>query len=414
MKLLVLLVLGVLSCAVRNALAACTAPLTRKEIRSASVEERKAFFNAVQKLQDNGKIQEFATIHNNNSNLIHSNTVFLAFHRWFVKLFENALREVDPNVAMLYWDWTLDSQHPETSVLFTSDYCGGNGQGPDFCVQDGPFANWAMKAMEPHCLKRQFNQGNTIVPFYSYELLTYTFNESPSYANLTRNIEGGCHGYVHIGIGGDMNEMYAANDLFFFLHHAMIDMIYYQWQMVDESRFQDFGGIMADGSVGTLDSPLPVYSDIKVGQILDPRNSDLLCYTYELSGTAKAIHVAETYARNAAAKNNMSAGNQKRGLIDNLVSDIQGIVDDVGNVVTDVVDTVGNITAELLGAAKGIAEALGIDGDIDLSILKPEDLKLRVPPPPSGSWIDMTHMDRHFVNDYHQKVVEAAKKYNDN
>ena len=64
-----------------------------------------------------------------------STFVIILFHR-----FEQRLREINPSLAIPYWDSTLDQGLPEPrdSILWTDDFLGNN-DGP---VTSGPFAYW--------------------------------------------------------------------------------------------------------------------------------------------------------------------------------------------------------------------------------------------------------------------------------
>ncbi|KAJ2714138.1 hypothetical protein H4R19_001884 [Coemansia spiralis] len=265
----------------------CTSPRQRPEIRSLSPEDRGRFFRALNELRSNGELNRLSKLHVDNADTIHGHPVFLAFHRVFVNDFAAALDRVDPGVPVPYWDWSLDASNPVTSSLFTSDYCGGNGSGDKNCVTSGPFANWEMKVDNPHCLARKFNQGNSIAPFWPPEALLSMQKTCSQYGALSSGIENGCHGAVHLGISGDMSTMFAPNDPFFFLHHGMVDKLWYDWQLASpEGRFQMYDSVnYSDGPV-SADDAVPGYPNMRVKDSLDPRNG--MCYVYVDSGSRAA------------------------------------------------------------------------------------------------------------------------------
>ncbi|KAJ1871353.1 hypothetical protein LPJ55_003943 [Coemansia sp. RSA 990] len=265
----------------------CTNPVNRPEIRSMSPQDRSRFFAAVDKLRHNGELDRLSKLHVDNADTIHGHPVFLAFHRVFVSDFAAALNKVDPGVPVPYWDWSLDATNPAASELFTSDYLGGNGVGKDNCVADGPCADWKMDIDSPHCLARKFNQGDSIAPFWPPEALFSMQKTCNQYGALSSGIENGCHGAVHLGISGDMSTMFAPNDPFFFLHHGMVDKLWYDWQLMEpDTRFSLYDNVNYNDPPVSPDDTIPGYPNMRVKDSLDPRNG--LCYTYGSSGSNEA------------------------------------------------------------------------------------------------------------------------------
>ncbi|KAJ1724631.1 hypothetical protein LPJ53_001117 [Coemansia erecta] len=289
--------------------AQCANPKPRPEIRSLSPDERARFFRALEQIRTNGELDRLSKLHVDNADSIHGHPVFLAFHRLFVNDFAAAINKVDPGLPVPYWDWSLDATNPISSDLFTSDYLGGNGAGPQNCVQNGPFANWQMDIDSPHCLARKFNQGNSIAPFWPPEALLSMQKTCNQYGALSSGIENGCHGAVHLGISGDMSTMFAPNDPFFFLHHGMVDKLWYDWQLMDSNtRFQMYDNVNYNDPSVSANDPIPGYPNMHVGDVLDPRNG--LCYVYVDSGSGAATkRLMQEVDRQSAQRNAMSAAN---------------------------------------------------------------------------------------------------------
>ncbi|KAJ2846580.1 hypothetical protein J3B02_004371 [Coemansia erecta] len=281
----------------------CSNPQQRPEIRSLSPEERARFFKALDQLRNNGELDRLSRLHVENADTIHGHPVFLAFHRLFVNDFASALNKVDPGMPVPYWDWSLDATNPIQSEIFTSDYLGGNGAGPDNCVQTGPFANWRMNVDNPHCLARKFNNGDTIAPFWPPEALLSMQKTCNQYGALSSGIENGCHGAVHLGISGDMSTMFAPNDPFFFLHHGMVDKLWYDWQLMEpNTRFQLYDNVNYNDAAVNANDPIPGYPNTRVRDVLDPRNG--LCYVYVDSGSREATkRLMQEVDRQALQKN---------------------------------------------------------------------------------------------------------------
>jgi tyrosinase len=73
--------------------------------------------------------------------------LFGAFAIWHALLtyeFEIAIRSINPNVSIPYWDWTLDEAtgSPADSVLFTDAYFGAANASNDYIVDNGYVANF--------------------------------------------------------------------------------------------------------------------------------------------------------------------------------------------------------------------------------------------------------------------------------
>jgi hypothetical protein len=50
------------------------------------------------------------------------------------------------------------------------------------------------------------------------------------FAPFQSALENGPHNAVHNAIGGDMNTAASPTDPLFFMHHANVDRLWYQWQ----------------------------------------------------------------------------------------------------------------------------------------------------------------------------------------
>ncbi|KAJ1925823.1 hypothetical protein IWQ60_004310 [Tieghemiomyces parasiticus] len=260
----------------------CANPIVRKEIRQLTQGERDAFFNAVKTLQSQGQFDKFPADHLQNSPTIHGNAIFLPWHRRYILEFERALRRINPSVTLPYWDWTMDSQDPAASQVLTGNFVGGNGEGDSKCVATGPFARYNMNVPNRHCLRRDFNRGNSISSWWPVESMRVMTNDAQSYRDLREGLEFGQHGNVHLGVRGDMEAMYAPNDPIFFLHHAMCDKVWSVWQLQDPTnRVYMYDGEDHQGRSVTLDDTLPALPG-RVGDMMD-QYSQNVCYEYTTS-----------------------------------------------------------------------------------------------------------------------------------
>jgi hypothetical protein len=124
---------------------------------------------------------------------------FLAWHRQFLIRFEQRLQQVHPSVFIPYWDWIA---HPAPPVRI-SDPALLNSWSVD--------RNLDLDLMPSGADVQAVRARDRFRPFQLA-------------------LELGPHGSVHIAIGGDMNSASSPTDPLFFLHHANVDRIWYEWQ----------------------------------------------------------------------------------------------------------------------------------------------------------------------------------------
>ncbi|KAI9297859.1 Di-copper centre-containing protein, partial [Neoconidiobolus thromboides FSU 785] len=213
----------------------CTSPTLRKEIRELTPNELTTFISAINTLKRTGVYDTFSQIHYSNNLHSHGVPAFLPWHREFLYLFEKELQKVNPSIILPYWDWSLDSQSPELSIIF--ELFGGNGNhqlNGDNCILNGPFKAWNCSIPEFHCLRRDFDLNDKISAFYSPEAIELLLRDSLNYNDFRLALEALPHAKVHSGIGGkngDIMTMFSSNDPLFFLHHVFIDQLWFEWQL---------------------------------------------------------------------------------------------------------------------------------------------------------------------------------------
>ncbi|KAF3063763.1 Tyrosinase [Daldinia childiae] len=300
----------------RSPAVTCENPTIRKEWRSLSSDERDSYISAVHCLAkqpsklglDTTQYDDFPFVHNALNDDIHFVASFLPWHRYFVHVYEQALKECGYTGAVAYWDWTLDSDDTSKSSIWDPvTGVGGNGDpnntitidgSTSKCVSDGPFKDlrpaYITDTLVPHCLRRNFNNGteqigNMFSEAYTPEAIA-KINAFSDYDNFHNELEGGPHGAIHSSVAGDMMPATSPNDPLFFLHHTQIDRLWYLWQQGDpEIRTNAYGGIKTQSNPGeptppqaTLDDIMPMLNiakDIPVRDIMSTQ-SELLCYTY--------------------------------------------------------------------------------------------------------------------------------------
>ncbi|KXN70488.1 Di-copper centre-containing protein [Conidiobolus coronatus NRRL 28638] len=251
---------------------------TRPNYLTMSQADKDKFHNAVKTIntaQGGNLYQNFTATHYTVGSGAHGSPGFFVWHRKFIREFEKALQGVDPSIMLPYWDWTRDSQAPERSQLFAANNMGGNGgSGSGGCINNGPFAGWRVQSANSGCVSRYFGRGTTIPSWTAPEILNSDLNVQQSYDRFRSRIEGTGHALVHTGIGGnngDMSFMYSTNDPIFWLHHAFIDLIWYEWQQRNPSRANDY-------PTNPATTRLAIYG-VPVSSTFDTRSSEY-CYNY--------------------------------------------------------------------------------------------------------------------------------------
>jgi tyrosinase len=250
----------------------------RKEVRQLSAQERAAFLAAVKQLQSGPAptaYDRLVKLHMDATAFAHGTAYFLTWHRAYLRTFELALQAIDPSVCLPYWSWALDSQAPETSVLFSNDWYGMQGTGADGCMNVGQLAGWRPAYPQPHCWTRRFNGGNRLGALHSTEAVNRVISGNTDYDSARRQIEGVLHPGVHNEVGGDMSSMNSPNDPMFWHHHSYIDFMWLMWQRM-HGRSQDFGGAGPNGAAVSPDDRL-LGLDYRVADTFDTSG---LCYEY--------------------------------------------------------------------------------------------------------------------------------------
>ncbi|KAJ2921759.1 hypothetical protein H1R20_g15340, partial [Candolleomyces eurysporus] len=310
----------------------CKRLAVRKEWRDLSATHKRDYIRAVKCLQQRralnttlpnkfNRFDEFSLSHSNAAERVHGVGQFLPWHRHFGYLHHQALRDCNYAGPFPYWDWTRDTNGNtpiQQSPLF-DPVTGFGGDGvagtytpptdddgtpfpiiPEFmkgCVQTGPFANLVLhvgpgRRFTDHCLVRGFHE--ELRPSLSQPHISNIMSQT-TYDNFWNSLDGlpfkpdsRLHDAGHGFTGGDMISFYTSpNDPIFFLHHAGLDRIWWQWQNADlNNRLYQIGGRVnyqpPFGEV-TLDYQLPypglATPWVTLRDAMDPR-LEPYCYTY--------------------------------------------------------------------------------------------------------------------------------------
>lgn len=331
----------------------------RRDVRTLTPKERKEFVKAILKLKKVPSpytpglsyYDQFVAWHRSlyvcdptlphgSMPMAHAGPLFLPWHRQFLLLFENALRDVSGNkdLTVPYWDWT----RPEsTASVFQEDFMGGDGDPTDgYTVHSGPFRKgqwpltiqplgWNEQPSRSPWLVRAFGtlptastlptpqdvQASLSIPLYDVPPYDTTsdwrlsfrnhlegFRDLPGQhsmvcgsdgfmvlqplnpPNLHNTVHGWVCGLLSVTsdgrfVFGTMGLATSPNDPVFFLHHANIDRIWDQWQHLHGVPSY----LPVSGHPGNdIDSLLMPFQE--VGLLVTPRqleDSAALGYRYE-------------------------------------------------------------------------------------------------------------------------------------
>ncbi|KAF2641664.1 Di-copper centre-containing protein [Massarina eburnea CBS 473.64] len=248
------------------------------------------------------RFDDWVGAHINQTREIHYTGIFLAWHRYFTWEYERALQnECNYTGTQPYWDWTQTAITglENSSMLDGSEYSmSGNGayvanrsstvvlgdsNGVDEiiapagtgggCVTSGPFANMTVNLgpvslivpgnstesngdgleYNPRCLKRdltteinrRYANATSVVDTLikdNVDQFQMTMQGMPDSGEL------GIHGGGHFAMGGDpARDLYISpGEPLFFLHHAMIDRVWWMYQ-----SFNIEANTAAEGISGT-------------------------------------------------------------------------------------------------------------------------------------------------------------------
>ncbi|KAF5870718.1 putative tyrosinase-like protein [Botrytis fragariae] len=250
--------------------ATCVSPPIRREWRILSTSARERYIDAVQclttkpfRVRNNGSLyDDFPCIHQQTAPTAHSAATFLAWHRYFIHVYEDALR----------------------------NECSYKGDLP--CVMDGPFAG--LEAMfyggdyKPHCLSPGFSTGESLQELSELirpDVVDEIMQEK-EFKNFAERLEKNAHQFVSGSIRGDFSKFTGPYDPVFFLHHANLDRLWWGWQQQEpENRLFAYDGktprVATSPTVQLADmlSVEELKRQISVREVM-PTNSGIFCYQY--------------------------------------------------------------------------------------------------------------------------------------
>ncbi len=228
-----------------------TKPVRRNVAHISKAERdrlRDAFLNVNRKLFPDGVSYWYKQDQIHQNTHVHGLPSFLPWHRELLNRFEALLQEVDPLVALHYWDWTTDPRNSSDGNggifdLFNSDFLGASSgpAGPPFAGKldnNGILAgsrgdDTGNPADPPRQITRHMTLG---APTVDSDLEIVTFSNSDpvqdQWKTFRQKLERSPnHNDIHGWVGGTMGPPVTAfEEPFVFLVHANIDRLWAMWQ----------------------------------------------------------------------------------------------------------------------------------------------------------------------------------------
>ncbi|EKD21813.1 putative tyrosinase central domain protein [Drepanopeziza brunnea f. sp. 'multigermtubi' MB_m1] len=292
------------------------------------------------------RYDDFVGTHINQTQNIHYTGTFLAWHRYFTWMYEKALRdECGYTGAQPYWNWGLFSNDTTSGPVFDGSATSMSGNGlyipgrgdltlalPGHrdvlisaangggCVSSGPFKNMTVNLgpsalplnggksqtgsgldYNPRCLTRdisskvndKFANATAIL-----DLITENW-DIDSFQTVLQGVPGsgslGVHGGGHFTIAGDpaADGFASPGDPAFYLHHSMVDRVWWMWQMQDpKKRLKAISGTgtflnIPPSPNTTLETPVdmgyaatPGYGPVAMKDLMSI-TAGPFCYTYD-------------------------------------------------------------------------------------------------------------------------------------
>ncbi|KAL4803386.1 hypothetical protein BDV18DRAFT_40551 [Aspergillus unguis] len=232
---------------------------------------------------------ELQQAHISQGNYVHFVGHFLPWHRYLVRTHEVLLQTLCGYTgAQPYWDEVADYEAgplKEASIFDPVFGFGGDGDGGDGCIRDGPFADTTLRMRgltethdDEYCLSRALNQSAFVWGQRSEVDRCFAMSE---YRDAWACYNFNPHSAGHTAVGGVMVDAAQSNgDPLFYLHHAYIDRLWWQWQQADlPRRLSDMGG------------PNTPPLDVLTGAGLGPPGRALTDYNGDEGGETTLAHV---------------------------------------------------------------------------------------------------------------------------
>jgi hypothetical protein len=183
--------------------------LVRRNYRDLSPDERDRLVQALYHVKSTGLVDQFASDHATHFNHgIHRSSHFLPWHREFVRRFEVALQAFHPEIAIPYWDSTVDTS--SSDPLWDNAFLGQFN------------ASWGLNR------RLRVTSSSSVLPTPQRLQQTQRLDQ---YAPYWPDLERAIHNPPHNWVGGVMASAASPGDPVFYFHHCWIDLLWAEWQV---------------------------------------------------------------------------------------------------------------------------------------------------------------------------------------
>ena len=188
----------------------------RKNQANLTATERTRYICAFNMINSDGTLGELVDIHHG-MHMQHTNARLLPWHRIYLMLFEEALHNYHPDVCIPYWDWS----EPEGQHF------------PDWLAGVLPTVHTPTRTITVT------RSPGSDAQLASIAAGVPTAMAKTSYNTFTPPVNG-IHGSVHIWVGGTMSDASVSPaDPVFWMHHANLDRLWWQWYNSPQGNHQN-------------------------------------------------------------------------------------------------------------------------------------------------------------------------------
>lgn len=203
----------------------------RKNINCLSANQLHDFREALAEMYtlpatDGHSFEKIAGLHGSPapSYCIHGYPGFLTWHRAYLDVYEEALRCVNSDISLPFWNWSSGPTTGVPSACREATYVNRSGDTVDNPLYAGPI---------PASLGGGMTSRRANIDTTSFDDLATSAQDAlteVSFSSFQPSLNGP-HGGVHVRVGGNMSSVALAGfDPIFYLHHANVDRLWAIWQ----------------------------------------------------------------------------------------------------------------------------------------------------------------------------------------